>query len=117
MPGRMKATRMMSCGTLLGTDIQVSRLRCKQQQRTETTEGGERQANRRITSPSHQRNWRTLLQFEQLGDLEPVHPGGPIVGGVVAGVLRGLGDLVALDRKEQPDQLLTHEPTQHRVLL
>ncbi len=32
-------------------------------------------------------------------------------------MLGSLGDLVALDRQEQVDQLLAHEPAQHRVLL
>ncbi len=38
-------------------------------------------------------------------------------GAVVAGALGGLGDLVALDRQEQPDQLLAEQAAQHRVLL
>src|SRR6266542_7107315 len=59
----------------------------------------------------------TSEELEQLGDLEVVHPGGPVLGAVVAGVLGGLGDLVALDRQEQVDQLLAEQAAQHRVLL
>src|SRR6266542_2362368 len=58
-----------------------------------------------------------LQEFEQLGDLELVHAVGPVVGGVVAGVLGGLGDLVALDRQEQVDQLLAQQLADSGVLL